>query len=158
MRDRKLRIAWSVAWGLVAVLLCVLCVLWARSYWWRESLVGNLSPYVPLLSLSSDAGQLKYADVRRDGISPSEFAIISRRAEESLKIVGAFDSRLVAGFGIRLARDSWAMAAPHWFPAVVFAALAALPWIRWRFRLRTLLIATTLVAVVLGLIGYALKK
>ena len=30
MRFRKLRIAWSVAWGVVAVLLIV---LWVRSYW-----------------------------------------------------------------------------------------------------------------------------
>ena len=30
MRFRKLRIAWSVAWGVLAVLLCV---LWVRSYW-----------------------------------------------------------------------------------------------------------------------------
>ena len=33
MKYRKLRIAWSVAWGVVAVLLCV---LWVRSYWWAE--------------------------------------------------------------------------------------------------------------------------
>ena len=29
MKHRKLRIAWSVAWGIVTVLLCV---LWVRSY------------------------------------------------------------------------------------------------------------------------------
>ena len=40
----------------------------------------------------------------------------------------------------------------HWLPALLFAAVAAIPWLRWRFSLRTLLIATTLVAVVLGLI------
>ena len=33
VKFRKLRIAWSVGWGLVAVLLCV---LWVRSYWWVE--------------------------------------------------------------------------------------------------------------------------
>ena len=33
MKYRKLRIAWSVAWGVVAVLLCV---LWVRSYWWDD--------------------------------------------------------------------------------------------------------------------------
>ena len=33
MKYRKLRIAWSVAWGLLAVLLFV---LWVRSYWWSE--------------------------------------------------------------------------------------------------------------------------
>src|SRR5690349_16513123 len=30
MKYRKLRLAWSVAWGVVAVLLCI---LWVRSYW-----------------------------------------------------------------------------------------------------------------------------
>jgi len=33
MAYRKLRITWSVAWGMVAVLLCV---LWVRSYWWMD--------------------------------------------------------------------------------------------------------------------------
>ena len=46
---------------------------------------------------------------------------------------------------------------PHWFLVMDAALLALLPWVRhlrWRFSLRTLLIATTLVAVVLGLIVY----
>ena len=37
------------------------------------------------------------------------------------------------------------------------ATLAVAPWLRWRFTLRTLLIATTLVAVVLGLIVAVLR-
>jgi hypothetical protein len=47
---------------------------------------------------------------------------------------------------------------PHWFPVLVIGIVGMLPWIYnrpWlphRFSLRTLLIATTLVAVVLGLI------
>jgi hypothetical protein len=46
---------------------------------------------------------------------------------------------------------------PIWFLVVLTSALATLPWIQWtsRFTLRTLLIATTLVAVVLGLVVYA---
>ena len=35
---------------------------------------------------------------------------------------------------------------------LVASRCRAFPWLRWRFSLRTLLIATTLVAVVLGLI------
>ncbi len=44
-----------------------------------------------------------------------------------------------------------------WLPTLLFATLAAVPWLPWsnRFSLRTLLIATTLVAVVLGLIVWA---
>ncbi len=41
--------------------------------------------------------------------------------------------------------------APDWFYVILFATLAALSWIR-RFSLRTLLIATTVIAAVLGLI------
>jgi hypothetical protein len=43
---------------------------------------------------------------------------------------------------------------PFWFLVSAAALFAAVPWIEWpkRFTLRTLLIAMTLVAVVLGLI------
>jgi hypothetical protein len=50
---------------------------------------------------------------------------------------------------------------PHWFLFLPAASLAALPWFScfgWRFRLRTLLIAITLVAVVLGLIVWLVIK
>src|SRR4051794_17100143 len=40
MKYRKLRIAWSVAWGVAAVLLCV---LWVRSYYYEDWLVGGLT-------------------------------------------------------------------------------------------------------------------
>src|SRR4051794_31206678 len=41
MRYRKVRIAWSVVWGVVAVLLIV---LWVRSYWWVDSLQFQAGP------------------------------------------------------------------------------------------------------------------
>ena len=48
---------------------------------------------------------------------------------------------------------------PNWFLVSLIGSLAAVPWIKWskRFSLRTLLIATTLVAVLLGAIIYAAK-
>jgi hypothetical protein len=51
------------------------------------------------------------------------------------------------------------VAVPFWFVTLVAVVGGLIPWIRWskRFSLRTLLIATTLVAVVLGLIGYAMR-
>jgi hypothetical protein len=42
--------------------------------------------------------------------------------------------------------------APYWSIVVPTALLAGLPWLSRRFSLRTLLVATTLVAAVLGLI------
>ena len=43
---------------------------------------------------------------------------------------------------------------PHWFLIALSAAFAALPWLPWsnRFSLRTLLIATTVIALVLGML------
>jgi hypothetical protein len=47
--------------------------------------------------------------------------------------------------------------APVWFASLLAIAAGATPWLRWRFSLRTLLIATTLVAVGLGLIVFAAR-
>ena len=45
---------------------------------------------------------------------------------------------------------------PYWLPTGLAVTSSAVPWLPWsaRFSLRTLLIATTLVAVVLGLAVY----
>jgi hypothetical protein len=46
---------------------------------------------------------------------------------------------------------------PLWLLFFVTAAIGAIPWLRWRFSLRTLLIATTLLAVALGLVIWAAR-
>ena len=48
------------------------------------------------------------------------------------------------------------LAIPYWLSVLLFATLTAIPWIR-RFNLRTLLLAITAVAVVLGLVVAALR-
>jgi hypothetical protein len=58
------------------------------------------------------------------------------------------------GFGLV---SDWGVI-PHWFPVLLLATLATAPWLRRRFSLRTLLIATTLVAVGLGVVVYAARK
>ena len=56
------------------------------------------------------------------------------------------------GFDWTNAKVRQSMCAPHWFGIVLSTALAAAPWVSWRLSLRTLLLGTTLVAVLLGLI------
>ena len=56
----------------------------------------------------------------------------------------------IFGSGFRFLGDSACL--PLWPIVALTATLAPAPWPRWRFSLRTLLIATTLVAVVLGVI------
>lgn len=52
--------------------------------------------------------------------------------------------------------DGQEIIAPHWFFAAVCAVASAAPWIR-RFRLRSLLIATTLIAVLFGIADLVLS-
>jgi hypothetical protein len=58
------------------------------------------------------------------------------------------------GFAAMTDTNYFCVVLPHWFALALIATGAAVPWMQWskRFSLRTLLIATTLVAVMLGLI------
>ena len=61
------------------------------------------------------------------------------------------------GFGIHKARGTDTIMMPYWFLVLLSAVFAAAPWIRHQFSLRTLLIATTLIAVLLGLIVWLVR-
>jgi hypothetical protein len=85
-----------------------------------------------------------------------------QRRKTALALGNRWDDLLIYRFnnphGYGVLRDGVYM--PHWFLVVGFAVLSAVPWIEhihWRFTLRTLLIATTLVAIVLGLIVWAVR-
>jgi hypothetical protein len=52
------------------------------------------------------------------------------------------------GFG----RGMYSYLFPHWFLALVVAIVGAAPWLPWRFSLRTLLVATTVIAFTCGFI------
>jgi hypothetical protein len=64
------------------------------------------------------------------------------------------------GFAWLHFNNGWSVSVSLWMPATISFLLAAVPFWKseWRFSLRTLLIATTLVAVVLGLVAYAASK
>jgi hypothetical protein len=50
---------------------------------------------------------------------------------------------------------------PYWFALLISATvgiLVAWPWLRWRFSLRMLFIATTLMAAPLGALAYVLRQ
>jgi hypothetical protein len=159
MRFRKLRIAFSVGCGIFCVLLIV---LWARSYCWQEYFCGWVSKYRTVesiswrgwISISSGKYDPKYALVGQ--LPTCEVSEISTQADRT------FDtSRLqVPSSGWKWEHYSRAfdsrrtIVVPSWFPVLLTATIAGIPWLSTvsRFSLRTLLIATTLVAVVLGLI------
>jgi hypothetical protein len=147
MKLRKLRIAWSVAWGVLAVLLIA---LWVRSYWWVDSIDIHISE-----STHECLGDLPGV-IELQRVPPQW---IAENILDSIPVSTAFRNFENARppFPIR-ARGFFSLgydgvAFPFWFLLLVTTAVGTAPWIRWRFTLRTLLIATTLVAVGLRLIA-----
>jgi hypothetical protein len=155
MKYRKLRIAWSVAWGVVAVLVAG---LWVRSYSKWDELSGEALDNI-WIQARSIHGEILLAG----GYSPNTSLIpLSWSTHHNLEVrdrwvtadsgsIGtSLERRGRLGFCGILGNNSLHAFFPHWFPPILFLALATAPW--WRFGLRTLLIVMTLVAVVLGMI------
>jgi hypothetical protein len=143
LRFRKLRIAWSVGCGIACLLLIA---LWVRSYQYcdRSSIVSRVFGF-------STEGVLIF---EWTGNLPLQQFFNSLMKDPSRSFV---PQKGFLGFSTEWHPDIRYVQAPHWFPVSLATTLAALPWIHWRFSLRTLLIATTLMAVILGLIVYAVK-
>ena len=156
MSYRKLRIASSVFWGLAAVLLIV---LWLRSYWWTEviSRSSQTASDATLISMFSGSGTLVFSTRTRP------IAERSLTAPHDWQYYGQVRSQFAVErwFFWRLRSKEFIVQCPIW-PLVIFTGtLATAPWLPcWsnRFSLRTLLIATTLIAVVLGLAMWAAKS
>lgn len=141
-RYRKLRIAWSVFWGVVAALLVV---LWVRSYWWYDFANGPIA--------NTDFIIQQVSGIVHCAIGPSGVYTQFQFAIEPASIPPFVPYRQF-DFGYN-ANQGWHVQLPHWFlllAVVILTALPSLPWLPSRFSLRILLIATTLVAVGLGVV------
>ena len=145
MRFRKLRIAWSV--GCVVVCGALLIALWMRSYSIRDSALWETN------KLALEINSIKGHAVVWLAFRPFDNEYVRIFHEKITRDDELRVKRGVLGFFYFRGPDNTQIHVPLWFLTLaVMAAVAVLPWIHWRFRLRTLLIATTLVAVVLGLI------
>jgi hypothetical protein len=145
MRFRKLRIAWSVAWGLVAVLLGV---LWVRSYLYHDRVLVRYHGPGHAAGAVSAYGAIQFGEGDTPDLGDREFTVISKSARRSpIDSIGPSLKMHAVRF------TDWYLAVPIWMLVLLVTMAGSGPWLR--FSVRTLLIATTLVAVVLGLIVYA---
>ena len=143
---KYLRIA-VTALGLTA---CVLLIaLWVRSYgsWDRCFRTGKNHGW----QLNSMLGHVVLVVAE----PPKEFIpfFIAHLSTEG-RFQGEFDKNIL-GFYFERTPQGMELDVPYWFMVLTGMAVTTAPWIRhlgWRFSLRTLLIATTLVAVVLGIV------
>jgi hypothetical protein len=149
MRFRKLRIAWSVAWGIAAVLLCV---LWARSLSRIERLTWHYSN-AKALQIGTVPGAIDMGSIV-DSPVPVQVQKANRQwMTEWFESMQLYGGKMSSWFAIWSTTTGSFVRIPNWFLLLGCCGLGSFPWLPFkRFSLRTLLIATTLVAVVLGLI------
>ncbi len=149
-RLRTLRITWSVVWGVGTILLFV---LWLRSYEKTEVLERTSENEIGT-DIVSESGTLSFSreDLRRfeSFLPPEPHGWRYQEYERSFE-------RKVSRFAFAWNDAKMEVRVPYWYPFVFFTIAAVLPWISWKFSLRTLLAATTLVAVVLGAVVYSMR-
>ena len=148
IRYRRLRIAWSVVWGLAAVLLCV---LWVRSFWAADAL-RHCTPSTRYISASSEFGSIELANL------PSTPAVRGWDYHRRAPLKAPWWRCVLGDFDYMSHKDSWIVTVPFWLPTIGLLTVGISPYLLWRFSLRTLLIATTLIAVVLGLCVNAMRN
>jgi hypothetical protein len=132
-----------------------------RSYWWHDAIHG-LTFRNHELNLSTAVGRIRFAtfDLTYKDVFTGErlqgWGLTTNKIERPPSFLLVNTPLSNFGFGFAGSRDVYGMVAviPLWFTVVSGIAAATAPWIRYRkaFSLRTLLIATTLIAVVLGLV------
>ncbi len=155
---RYLRIAFSAT----CLVACVLLVaLWIRSYRWQDAVAGNLTNR-QAYGVSSLKGRMRALLVvyyAQPHFEDFEWRTVDYSGYESSNFLEWNPSWK---YGVRTLPEpntAFSVTLPLWTLVVSSIAIAAAPWIRLskRFSLRTLLIATTLVALVLGAIVYAVR-
>lgn len=143
---RRVRISVSVFFAVLAVLLCV---LWVRSYWVTD-LISRIDSRNIATTIGSQYGTIYFANF--DAAIAYKGSLSSAAPREwAYKSVGGYTSS-DGPFVWRRDRTSLHVVVPHWLIVIVAVTGGGILWLPFRFSLRTLLIATTLIAVLLGLI------
>jgi hypothetical protein len=149
MKYHKLRIAWSVAWGVVTILFCA---LWIRSYWTYDVVNCPLTSLMHAGVQSATAHCSIYAT--EQGRPVTDWQFHSDEITDSDAIQAWLSQVTFFGFGLSFSANTFHIIFPHWAGALAagISCVAVMPRLRFRFSLRMLLFATSLVAVVLGMI------
>jgi hypothetical protein len=149
---RRTRIAMAVFFGVVTVLLCL---VWVRSYQQNE-IYSRVSKTGRLITVGANSGSV-YLVTMRHKLTPPNVGSPPYRTGFIWQTHGW---RYSAG---EVSQTRWLpliesmrtgihVSTPLWFAVSIVLAGGLLPWCTPHFSLRTMLIATTLVACVMGLV------
>lgn len=141
MKYRKLRIVFSSMCGVLCLLLIV---LWVRSYRWYDFTPTGVTSARGILYVGHEIS-----------ITPSQGSVGDVKTSDHRDHL--FDVDSIRGTVVDVQPVGRGISLPYSTLILPILALTAVPWLPWstRFNLRTLLIATTVVAMVLGLIVWA---
>jgi hypothetical protein len=142
---RYLRIAWSAAFGILCLLLVA---LWVRSYTSEDRASG----YVNNVGVRLYSSRGWIVCFKNKATSPRQYPWSIELGSEHWLTPNDDRLRIASSAPFFGPAATSHISIPH--PPVIAIAilLAVLPWIPWRFSLRTLLIGMTLIAVALGLL------
>ena len=154
---RGLRIILSA----VCLVICgLLIALWVRSYWWCDIFEKRTAS--KLVQVDSRTGRLTFWQFNPPkGLPPKDVLdgmgigrFYWRCPDVNAPRRAYWHQASILEFGRIGGGTERVTFMPYWFPILISAACAAIPWLQWskRFSLRTLLIGVTLVAVVLGIV------
>lgn len=153
-----LRIAVSVFSGLLTV---ALCMLWVRSYTLSDSLELNINR-IQSFGVNSGIRRILFWSTSNVGNSAQS----DRPVLNWYSVANTHDPCIVlenkSGFGLKYSYRFVNFQFSHWLAIVVAGATSLVTFplnsLRFKFSLRTLLIATTLIAVVLALMVWAARQ
>lgn len=139
----------------------LLIVLWVRSYYYAELMSA---PFIEhsRVNLWSHVGVLGF-EWNRDSweqpyiaklLAPLGLSVDAFRRPWVIERLPNF--RIDNSWSLEYTSDELVAGVPHWFLLTVIATIAVLPWIKWRFSLRTLLIMMTLFALFFGAIAMSM--
>jgi hypothetical protein len=143
MKYRKLRIAFSALWSILCVLLIA---LWIRSYWGYDGFSISFSPSHEF-TVASGRGQIVLLDDRLSDVA-RYYEFVRPQLEEPRK--ATFFPALFRPMTFRSGDRFFSVTIEYWLVVAVAALAAGAPLFSYRFCLRTLLIATTLIGLILG--------
>ena len=124
--------------------------LWLRSYWWLDNVNFSMTEtkvvqsFQGILSLHL---RPKFTEPGVTSLAYQDWALALKPPNHNQMPNWYFGS----------SASSTAIRCPHWFVAILLCAGVVIASLVWRFSLRTLLIATTIVAVALGLITWTTR-
>jgi hypothetical protein len=147
-----LRIAFSATCGVLCLLLIA---LWVRSYSWADVVSfhpGASNHTTVYYTVTVREGVFTFSDLSGTVLNvppTSRWSNYRRKLGPHDLTKSSVWARVFRGFHWNTFNSVWI---PAWCFVLVSGALATAPWLRWRFSLRTLLIAMTVVAVLLGVL------